>query len=54
MKKEINEEKCSSIHLEITDLTSVIHEFAFNPNKGVCEDKIIQVKPEIKDLTLVL
>lgn len=54
MRKEINEEKLSSIHLELTDQSSTIHEFAFNPNKGVCEDKVMLVKPEIKDITLVL
>lgn len=53
LKKEIND-NCSSIYLEITDQTSVIHEFAFNPNQGVNEDKIKKVKPEIPDITLVI
>ena len=54
MKQELNGDRFSSIHLELKDLTSTIHEFAFNPNKGVCEDKLKQEKPEIKDITLII
>ena len=55
MRSEINEcTKISSINLELKDLTSPIHEVAFNPNKGVCEDKVLLEKPEIKDITLIL
>ena len=55
MRSEINEcTKISSINLELKDLTSSIHEVAFNPNKGVCEDKVLLEKPEIKDITLIL
>ena len=54
MRKEINSEKVSSIVLELTDQSSILYEVAFNPNKGVCEDKLMQTKPEIKDITLIL
>jgi hypothetical protein len=55
MRKELlNQDKLSSIVLELTDQSSILHEVAFNPNKGVCEDKVMLVKPEIKDLTLVI
>jgi hypothetical protein len=54
MRKEINPDKISSIVLELTDQSSILYEVAFNPNKGVCEDKVMQVKPEIKDITLIL
>jgi len=39
MKQELSADKPSSIQLEVIDLTSSIHEFAFNPNKGINEDK---------------
>lgn len=53
MRKEINADKISSIVLELTDQSSIMYEVAFNPNKGVCEDKLMQTKPEIKDITLI-
>lgn len=53
MKKELSD-KFSSIQLEILDQTSIIHEFAFNPNQGTNEDKVLQSDPELKDITLVI
>lgn len=54
MRQEINPDKVSSIFFELTDLSSIAYEVAFNPNQGVCEDRVQLIKPEIKDITLVL